>query len=1015
MSLRPRSLLFRSWFAVAAVLAIGGSLSYLTYDRARAHEQVALEDEVRERASLEAPLILATAEQLPGALQEVAGLFAFQPNADAVQFRRHAIAALDRSPALQRIAWVPQVVDAMKADYESRARATGSREFTIQGPGPELTDAVGYLPWRFVEPAHTGFAAGRDARSVALQPAFARASTHTGASVGPAGTGVAESTAGVFTLIQPVYLGALHTTADARIATGYIVAEVSASKLISQARQSYTAVTELLLVDTTPGLPRESRVLAYVTPTGASSHAPAEEDFRSTYHVELPLEFGGREWLLIARLDPLYILTARTVYPPIVLGGGILLTLLVAAYLAGALHRGELVQKEVEERTTELRRVKKALEEDVDRRQETESLLRQRQHQLNALMENSPTAIFIKDGDGRYVMVNRRFAEMHRRNREHFVGRSDFDLFPPDIASRLRLSDTRVLSSGRPIELEESFQLSDGPHTSIIQKFPLLDEEGAVQGLCGISTDITERKRAEAELRESRRQLESLLGQLPGMAFRFVNDGAFTPVYVSRGALTLTGHSARDFIEGVIKFDEIVHPEDRERFRSAITTAVKRRRGFEVEYRIIDRAGQVKWVFERGQGIYDEDGKLLSIEGLAIDITQRKDAEAEKLIVERRLLEGQKLESIGVLAGGIAHDFNNLLTGIIGNANLAALELPPTSRLQQNLKQIEIASQRAAELCQQMLAYAGKGRFMVHRVELGSLVENTVPLLRASISKRAQLRFELAQGLPPVLADPTQMRQIIMNLVINASEALGESDGEIAITTRVIHPTPDYFGGAVLAPAETDADFVVLQVRDTGCGMGGETIARIFDPFFTTKFAGRGLGLAAVLGIIRSHKGGITVTSTPGKGSTFTLFFPPASGANEAAAARKGTSPPWKQEGLALVIDDEDHVRGVTAGMLKSCGLRAETARDGYEGLDLFRARPQDFDIVLLDMTMPRLSGEETLTLLREVRPDVRVVFMSGYNRREVVDSLAAGGPLSFIQKPFTLDLLRDQLRQIMA
>jgi PAS domain S-box-containing protein len=694
---------------------------------------------------------------------------------------------------------------------------------------------------------------------------------------------------------------------------------------------------------------------------------------------------------------------------------GVGLTLVMAAYCFAALRRAEVAGDEARAREAELLAVQKALEEDVRRREDAEMLLRISQQQLNALMENSPNAIFMKGLDGRYLTVNRRFAEMHGRAREEFVGRSDVDLFAPEVAARLRLSDTRVLSSGRPIELEDSLTLADGPHTSIIHKFPLLDEEGRVHGLCGISTDISERKRAEAELRESRRQLESLLGQLPGMAFRFVNDGNFTPVYVSRGALGLTGHSARDFIESHVRFDDIVHPEDRERFRSAINAAVKRRRGFEVEYRIVDRAGHVKWVFERGQGIYDDDGRLLSIEGLAIDITQRKDAEAEKLLVERRLLEGQKLESIGVLAGGIAHDFNNLLTGVIGNANLAALELPPTSRVQQNLKQIEIASQRAAELCQQMLAYAGKGRFMVHKVEIGSLVENTVPLLRASISKRAELKFDLSPGLPPILADPTQMRQIVMNLVLNAGEALGETDGEITIRTKRIRPSPDLLSGAVLTPADPEHDHVLLEVRDTGSGMSPETMAKIFDPFFTTKFAGRGLGLAAVLGIIRSHKGGIKVSSTPGRGSTFSLLFPIVTGNSDGPAVRKNTAAPWRQEGLALIVDDEDHVRSVTAGMLKTCGLRTETARDGYEGLDLFRAKPNEYDIILLDMTMPRLSGEETLVLLREVRPDVRVLFMSGYNRREVVDSMAGTGVLSFIQKPFTLESLREQLKVMMA
>jgi len=500
------------------------------------------------------------------------------------------------------------------------------------------------------------------------------------------------------------------------------------------------------------------------------------------------------------------------------------------------------------------------------------------------------------------------------------------------------------------------------------------------------------------------------------MAFRMVQDGQLTPVYISRGALGLTGHSARDFLEKVVALHEIIHPEDRERARNAIASAVKKRRSYEIEYRIVDRTGRIKWVLDRGQGVYNEDGRLLFIEGLAIDITQRKDAESEKLIVERRLLEGQKLESIGVLAGGIAHDFNNLLTGIIGNANLAALELPKTSLVHQNLKQIENASLRAAELCQQMLAYAGKGRFVIQRIELGPLVESTVPLLRASISKKATLKFQLQPDLPATMADPTQMRQIVMNLVINASESLGEHDGIITLSTSLVRPPAGFFEGSVLTPPEPAADFIQLEVSDTGAGMTPETVAKIFDPFFTTKFAGRGLGLAAVQGIIRSHHGGLKVRTAPGRGSMFTLFFPAASAVPvDPAPARRATATPWKQQGRALIIDDEDHVLKVTASLLQSCGMTTELARDGYEGIDLFRAHPNAFDLVVLDMTMPRLSGEETLQLLREIKPDVRVLFMSGYNRREVIATLGGAGELGFIQKPFTLDSLREQIQSMLC
>jgi PAS domain S-box-containing protein len=1011
--------LFNPWCAVSAILGVGLAGSYAIFGAFDSSQDGRLQQLAAQQAAAESSLLRSRLDLLISRLDPLSIELGQQRLAEPAAVQALASSLLQRESSLSAVQWVPLVRPAEKALFEQQAGrfGAGTSPRVRLDANPGNSDGPFWL-FYYTEP-HAFAEAGRnEASKVELLRSLEHARTSLELSLTSAQPPSASN--GSATTVQVVKpIPALFTTPDGSFKagdfTGALIASVRMESLIQGGRGlGAGSPTDLLLLDVTPGVPEQNQLLFSSLSPGSDLGA-LQGQMRRGWYDEERFSLGGHTWLALYRINPQWLAAHRTLFPLAFAAFGVLLTLAAAFQAWKALRRNARNEKLLDQTCAELGALRQQAEEDLQGRAELEAQLRSSQHQLNALMENSPSAIFMKDAQGRYLTVNRQFAEMHNRTREHFVGRSDLDIFPPEVAARLRLSDTRVLSSGKPIELEDSLALSNGTHTSIVHKFPLIDQSGEIRGLCGIATDISERKRAEADVRESRRQLESLLGQLPGMAFRFVNDGQFTPVYVSRGALGLTGHSARDFIEGVIKLEDVIHPEDRERARSAIANAVKKRRSFEVDYRLIDRSGHTKWVLERGQGVYDEEGRLLSIEGLAIDITQRKDAEAEKLLVERRLLEGQKLESIGVLAGGIAHDFNNLLTGIIGNANLASLEIPETSRVQQNLKQIEFASQRAAELCQQMLAYAGKGRFVVQRVEFGSLVENTVPLLRASISKRAQLLFELTSDLPPVIADPTQMRQIVMNLVLNASEALGEHDGQIIISTDLRRPTSEYFAGAVLTPPDLNHDFVVLQVRDTGSGMGQETLAKIFDPFFTTKFAGRGLGLAAVLGIIRSHRGGLKVVSTPGAGSTFTLLFPVTPGPAEPGAPRRNTAVPWRQEGLALIIDDEDHVRHVTAGMLQTCGMKTELARDGYEGLDLFRSKPNDFDLVVLDMTMPRLSGEETLQLLREVNPDVRVLFISGYNRREVVDTLGGNGALSFIQKPFTLEILRDQLRNMLA
>ena len=405
------------------------------------------------------------------------------------------------------------------------------------------------------------------------------------------------------------------------------------------------------------------------------------------------------------------------------------------------------------------------------------------------------------------------------------------------------------------------------------------------------------------------------------------------------------------------------------------------------------------------------DGRLLHT---VRDVTERQRAAAEREQFERRLQETQKLESLGVLAGGIAHDFNNILTGILGNASLAALEVNPSSPAKANLDYIQQGALRAADLCKQMLAYSGRGRFVVRRLNLNRLIEDTTDLLRLSISKHAALRFNLLPDLPPIEADATQMRQVIMNLVINASEAIGEKSGVIGVSTGVIRVDRSYLGNTILAPELPEGPYVYFEVSDTGCGMSPATQARIFEPFFTTKFAGRGLGLAAVLGIVRGHKGAMKIYSEVGRGTTFKLLFPQAQGSEDALAPADRAAGTWRGQGRVLVVDDEATVRTAAALMLRRLGFEADVAVDGQEAVELFARDPQRYDLVLMDLTMPRLDGEQAFTELRRLRSSVRVVLMSGFNQQEAVARFTGKGLASFLQKPFPLEGLTSVLQRVL-
>jgi len=519
------------------------------------------------------------------------------------------------------------------------------------------------------------------------------------------------------------------------------------------------------------------------------------------------------------------------------------------------------------------------------------------------------------------------------------------------------------------------------------------------------------------EVIESRRELASFLHALPGMAFRGRYDEQFTLFYVSDGATALTGYAPEDFIAGRVHLRDLIHPDDLANVRAATLAALTVGHELAIEYRLRTRDGREKWVLCRGHGRRSDDENINYFEGIALDITPQKLAEIERIGFERKLLEGQKLESLGLLAGGIAHDFNNLLTGILGNANLARLGLPAGSTLHSHLHAIESASLRAAELCRQMLAYAGKGRFVVEPVDLSALVEGLVPLLRISIGQRAELQLSPTRGLPPVTADATQLRQIVMNLVLNSADAIATHPGKITITTGTMRADAALLAQCAAGADRPAGEYVFIEIRDNGVGMAPEIRAKIFEPFFTTKFAGRGLGLAAALGIVRSHQGALQVESTPGKGSSFRLLLPPNAAADARPAAPCASAPAgWRRTGQVLVIDDEESVHQVAAEMLASFGFTPRAIGDGKSGLAAFRERSAQIEVVLLDLVMPGMNGEQTLEGLRQIRRDVRVLLMSGYTEGELLRRFGPErGRLAFLSKPFTREGLADKLRELLG
>ena len=638
--------------------------------------------------------------------------------------------------------------------------------------------------------------------------------------------------------------------------------------------------------------------------------------------------------------------------------------------------------------------------QDITERKQAENALRESVEKHRIILQTAMDGFWLVDTQGRLLEVNETFCLMSGYSAEELLTMHISDLevceTPTDIAACI----SEIITGGNA-RFETRHRRKDGR---------IIDVEVSVQfrqieeGRCiAFLRDITERKKAEVALKESEFFFKE--------SQRSASIGSYKADFVAN---SWDSSEILDAIFGIDKhyrrdvpgWLDIVHPDDRTMLdRYLRHEVISGGQPFSKEYRIIRKNdGETRWVCGLGAVTCDALGTASTLIGTIQDITERKHAEQEREQLERQLLHAQKLESLGVLAGGIAHDFNNILTSIVGNADLALRRIDRDSPVVENLTKIEQASARAADLAKQMLAYSGKGKFIVENIDLNRLLEEMLHMLEVSISKKAELRFNLHDSLPAIGADATQLRQIIMNLVINASEAIGEENGFIAVTTDCRYCEGSYLKGVWLDENLADGLYVVLEIADSGCGMDGKTLAKIFDPFFTTKFTGRGLGMAAVLGIVRGHKGAIKVNSEPGHGTVFKILLPASDSPAEMDDRASGCDG-WQGAGKVLLVDDEESVRDIGREMLQELGYTALTAGDGVEAMEIFRSNPE-VKFVILDLNMPHMDGEQCFYQLRELRPEVTILMSSGYDEQEVCRKFVGKGLAGFVQKPYTFEML---------
>ncbi len=580
---------------------------------------------------------------------------------------------------------------------------------------------------------------------------------------------------------------------------------------------------------------------------------------------------------------------------------------------------------------------------------------------------------------------------------------------PDDRESMHRYLTDSVIRAGRPFDREYRIRrVSDGVDRWVHGLGHLaFDGSGRTTRMFGVIQDITERRVTEQALSEKSRELEAFFGNALELLCIADTDGHF--LRVNREWQRTLGYRV-DELEGR-SFVDFVHPDDLPATLEAVRDLGAQKQVFDFVNRYLCRDGSYRWIEWRSIPA----GRL--VYAAARDVTERRREEAKRLELERQLLHAQKLESLGVLAGGIAHDFNNLLMGILGSLELAAAAVPTAGSGATAIEQAVQAARRASDLTRQMLAYSGKGRFEIARVDLNALVQENVGLFRSAVARTTTLEVSLSDMDPAIDADPGQAQQVIMNLITNAAEALGGRPGTVTVATGVRECGADCLAASRLSEKPAPGRFAYVEVRDTGCGMDRETLDRVFDPFFTTKFTGRGLGMSVVIGIVRGHKGAILIDSTPGRGSLVTVLLPvstlsAADGRGAHAAATR--IDPVPTQGLILVVDDEDVVRRPCIEYLTHRGFAAAGASGGAAALDLFAARAGEIACVVLDLTMPGLSGAAVFAELARLRPGLPVILSSGFSEDAAFQDFGELRPAGFLQKPFRLEALVREITRVL-
>lgn len=658
---------------------------------------------------------------------------------------------------------------------------------------------------------------------------------------------------------------------------------------------------------------------------------------------------------------------------------------------------------------TDLKQAYDQLEERVQQRtrdlENANKALKKSEQRYRTLIDTSIEGVFSIDTDARITFVNRRMAEM--------LGYVEDDMLGTPIMNFLDKENAAILGE----KLKQRRRGHDGQYDLcmccrngsrrwvIVNATPLFDQAGDVVGSFGMATDVTDRKRAVDALHESRKRYRAVVEDMPAMICRFLPDGTLTFVnnaycdYFKKQEKELLGEN----------FFQLVPPKGRQRVRDRFKSLTRENSIVTNEHQVTGSDNQSRWQEWTDRALFDETGHLTEYQSLGRDITETKLAREQKELIEAQLLQAQKLESIGTLAGGIAHDFNNILAAIVGYSEISLTHLTAEQPIRRNLEKILQSAYRASDLIKQILTFSRKTDQNRTTIHLRAIIEEALKLLRATLPATIEIHSHLEAENDTVLADMTQMHQILMNLCTNAKHAMRENGGVMEISLKeekIANQTA--VGHFRLSPGT----FLKLTVSDTGHGIRSDELDKIFDPYFTTKPLGEGtgLGLSVVHGIVKDHGGAIDVSSQMGSGTVFDVFLP----ISHATRQKKDNDvkPLITGNEHILLVDDEKNIVDSYSQMLISLGYRVTGMSDSRQALSAFRSRPNDFDLVLTDYTMPHMTGIQLAEAMLKIQPDIPILLSSGYSRDNIIPQLNDMGIKGILLKPLDKGKISKVLRQ---